>query len=155
MQLRNIQAKALNKEWHHGIVSNSSTIKRERSGAKTKNFAVWPPEQANTEDLAHNNVSVLSPFSHVQLSATPWAVARQAPLSIGLPRQEYWTGLPFPLPGDIPHPGIQPGSSAVQAGSLPTEPPFYLILGLLIWKQSFYLIQRPLLMLSKWQSKLV
>ena len=100
MQLRNIQAKALNKEWHHGIVSNSSTIKRERSGAKTKNFAVWPPEQANTEDLAHNNVSVLSPFSHVQLSATPWAVARQTPLSIGLSKQEYWSGEPS-SPGEL------------------------------------------------------
>ena len=54
---------------------------------------------------------------------TPWTAARQAPLSIGFPRQEYWSGLPFPSPGDLPDPGIEPGSPALQAGSLPLEPP--------------------------------
>ena len=52
---------------------------------------------------------------------TPWTVARQAPLSMGLPRQEYWSGLPFPSPGDLPNPGFEPGSPACQADSLPTE----------------------------------
>ena len=51
----------------------------------------------------------------------PWAIARQAPLSVGFSRQEYWSGLPFPSPGDLPDPGIQPGSLALQADSLPTE----------------------------------
>ena len=50
---------------------------------------------------------------------TPWTTARQAPLPIGIPRQEYWRGLPFPSPGDIPDPGITPMSPELQAGSLP------------------------------------
>ena len=49
----------------------------------------------------------LSRFSHVQLSATPWTVARQAPLSVGFSRQEYWSGWPFPSPGDLPNPGVE------------------------------------------------
>ena len=54
--------------------------------------------------------------------ATPWTVARQAPLSMGFSRQEYWSGLPFPSPGDLPDPGIEPRSPALQADSLPAEP---------------------------------
>ena len=60
-------------------------------------------------------------LSHVQLSVTPWTVARQAPLSMGLSRQEYCSGLPFPLSGDLPDPGIEltsPASLALQADSL-------------------------------------
>ena len=53
---------------------------------------------------------------------TPWAVACQAPLSMGFSRQEYWSGLPFPSPGDLPHPGIEPGSPALQADCLLSEP---------------------------------
>ena len=56
-------------------------------------------------------------------SATPWTVARQAPLSIGFSRQEYWRGLPVPSPEDLPDPGIEPGSHALQVDSLPSEPP--------------------------------
>ena len=52
---------------------------------------------------------------------TPWTVARQAPLSLGFSRREYWSGLPFPSPEDLPHPGIEPRSPALPAGSLPTE----------------------------------
>ena len=58
-----------------------------------------------------------------QTLVTPWTVARQAPLSVGFSRQEYWSGLPFPSPGDLPDPGIEPGSPALQADSLPSEPP--------------------------------
>ena len=47
-------------------------------------------------------------LSHVQLFMTPWIIAHQAPLSMGLPRQEYWSGLPFPTPGNLPDPGIEP-----------------------------------------------
>ena len=61
--------------------------------------------------------------SHVWLFATLWTVAHQAPLSMGFSRQEYWSGLPFPSPGDLPDPGIKPGSPALQADSLPSEPP--------------------------------
>ena len=46
--------------------------------------------------------------------ATPWTVALQAPLSMGFPRQEYWSGLPFPSPGDLPDPGIEPRSPATE-----------------------------------------
>ena len=52
-------------------------------------------------------------------SATPWTVALQAPLSMGFSRQEYWSGLPFPSPGDLPNPGIEAESPALQTGSLP------------------------------------
>ena len=53
---------------------------------------------------------MLSYFSHVRLFATPWTVARQAPLSMGFSRQEYWSGVPCPPPGDLPDPGIKPAS---------------------------------------------
>ena len=49
-------------------------------------------------------------LSRVRLFVTPWTVAYQAPLSMGFSRQEYWSGLPFPSPGDLPNPGIEPGS---------------------------------------------
>ena len=53
----------------------------------------------------------------------PWTAARQALLSMGFSRQEYQSGLPFPSPGDLPDPGIEPRSPALQADSLPSEPP--------------------------------
>ena len=49
-------------------------------------------------------------------TVTPWTVARQAPLSVGFSRQEYWRGLPFPLPGDLPEPGIKSVSPALAGG---------------------------------------
>ena len=54
---------------------------------------------------------------------TPWTVARQAPLSMGFSRQEYWSGLPFPPPGDLPDPQIEPMTPTLQASSLLSEPP--------------------------------
>ena len=68
-------------------------------------------------------VCVLSHFSRVWLVATPWTVAHQASLSRGFSRQEYWNGLLFPSPGDLPDPGIDPGSPALQEDSLLSEPP--------------------------------
>ena len=62
-------------------------------------------------------------LSRVQLFATPWTVAYQAPPSMGFSRQEYWSGLPFPSPGDLPNPGIQARCPALQADALPSEPP--------------------------------
>ena len=53
---------------------------------------------------------MLSRFSHVQLFATAWTVARQVPLSMEFSRQEFWCKLPFPPPGDLPNPGIKPAS---------------------------------------------
>ena len=63
------------------------------------------------------------PLSHVWLFETSWAVAHQAPLSMEFSRQEHWTALPFPSPEDLPDPGIKPGSPALQADFLPSEPP--------------------------------
>ena len=62
-------------------------------------------------------------LSHVQLFATPCTVAHQAPLSMGFSRQEYWSGLSFPSPGDLPDPGTEPGSPSLKANSLPSKPP--------------------------------
>ena len=62
-------------------------------------------------------------FSRVQLFATPWTVAHQASQSMGFSRQEYWSGLPFPSPGDLPDPGVEPRSPALRADTLPSEPP--------------------------------
>ena len=59
----------------------------------------------------------------VGLFVTPWTVAYQAPPSTGFSRQEYWSGLPFPSPGDLPDPGIESGSPALQADALPSKPP--------------------------------
>ena len=66
---------------------------------------------------------LLSRFSRVRLFATPWTVAYQAPPSMGFSWQEYWSGLPFPSPGDLPNPGIEPGSPAFQADTLTSELP--------------------------------
>ena len=66
---------------------------------------------------------MLREHSVVSDSATPWTVAHQAPLSMGFSRQEYWSGWPFPPPGHLSDPGIEPVSPALQADSLPTEPP--------------------------------
>ena len=62
-------------------------------------------------------------LSRVQLFATPWTVAFQASPSMGFSRQEYWSGLPFPSPGDLPNPGMEPGSPALEADALTSEPP--------------------------------
>ena len=65
----------------------------------------------------------VKPLSHVRLFATSWTVACQAPQSMDFSRQEYWSGLPFPSPGDHSDPGIEPGSLALQVDALPSEPP--------------------------------
>ena len=62
-------------------------------------------------------------LTRVRLFATPWTIAHQAPLSMGFSRQEYWSELPFPSPGDLPDPGIKPRSPALQADTLTSEPP--------------------------------
>ena len=62
-------------------------------------------------------------LSRVRLFATPWTVACQALLSMGFSRQEYWSGLPFPSPGYLPDPGIEPGCPALEADALTSEPP--------------------------------
>ena len=65
-------------------------------------FTIWAAREAHMFSYC-----MLSLFSHVQLFVTSWTVARQAPLSMGFSRQEYWSGLPFPSPGDLPDPGVE------------------------------------------------
>ena len=74
----------------------------------------------NKLDLEIGEVKSLS---RVRLSATLWTVAYQAPPSMGFSRQEYWSGLPFPSPGNLPNPGIEPRSPALEADALTSEPP--------------------------------
>ena len=84
------------------------------------------PHVSNT--IFYNVISNISvkcqSLSRARLFATPWTAALQAPLSMRFSRQGYWSGLPFPSPGDLPNPGIEPGSpNLLQADSLPSEPP--------------------------------
>ena len=62
-------------------------------------------------------------LSCVQLFATPWTAACQAPLSMGFPTQEYWSGLPFPSLGDLPNPGTEPASPVLSGGFFTNESP--------------------------------
>ena len=75
-------------------------------------------ENRGSQQLVSSTLEVLSRSSHVRLCVAVWTVARQAPLSMGFSRQEYWSGLPCPPPGDLPDPGIEPTSlvSAELAG---------------------------------------
>ena len=75
--------------------------------------------QENTYHIIHS--CVCQSLNRAQVFATPWTVAHQAPLSMGFSRQEYWSELPFPSPGDLLDSGIGPGSPALQADSLPSE----------------------------------
>ena len=68
-------------------------------------------------------VSEVKSLSCVRLFVTLWTVAYQASPSMGFSRQEYWSGLPFPSPGDLPDPGIKPRSPALEADALTSEPP--------------------------------
>ena len=62
-------------------------------------------------------------LSHIQLFATPWTEAHQPPLSMEFPRQEQWSGLPFPTPGDLPHLGVEPMSLALAGRFFTAESP--------------------------------
>ena len=76
-----------------------------------KNFGQWFLKGINY--VFWRFWSEVKSLSRVRLFATPWAAAYQAPLSMGFSRQEYWSGVPFPSPGDLPNPGIEPGSPAL------------------------------------------
>ena len=75
------------------------------------------------QQYIYTHIVKVKSLSRVRLFATPWTVAYQAFPSMGFSRQEYWSGLPFPSPGDLPDPGIGPGSPALEAGALTSEPP--------------------------------
>ena len=76
-----------------------------------------------TIDLEQSTNIKCQSLSHVQLFVTPWTVAHQVSLSMEFSRQEFWGGLPFPSPGNLPNPKIEPRSPALQADSLPSESP--------------------------------
>ena len=89
---------------------------------KTRTAAWMAASQIGLRDCSKVAVKVKL-LSRVRLFATPWTVAYQASPSMGFSRQECWSGLPFPSPGDLPNPGIEPRSPALQADALPSEPP--------------------------------
>ena len=74
------------------------------------------------EKPGEETISEVKSLCRVQLFGTPWIVAHQAPPSMEFSRQEYWSGLPFPSPGDLPDPGIEPRSRTLRADALPSEP---------------------------------
>ena len=82
----------------------------------------------SSSDLSYPNCLLgmserVKSLSRVPLFSTPSTLAYQAPPSMESSSQEYWSGLPFPSPGDVPDPGIEPGSPTLQADALPSEPP--------------------------------
>ena len=105
-------------EWNSGPSSNKQKSLIELEVLELE--AIW--RDGSTHDgVGYDHVmSVLSP---VRLFSTLWIVAHQAPPSMGFSRQEYWSGLPFPFPGDLPNTGIEPRSPALQADALTSEPP--------------------------------
>ena len=97
------------------------------------NWIHCPPMRTSTESISvvkmlifhidyFKNCKVKS-FIRFRLFATPWTLAHQAPPSMGFSRQEYWSGLPFPSPGDLPNPGIKPRSPTLRSDVLTSEPP--------------------------------
>ena len=105
----------------------------------TRILCSWDSSGKNTclewVAISFSNACMLSCFSHVQLFVMLWIVAHQAPLSIGFSRQEYWNGLPYPSPGDLPDPGIEPMSLALAGGFFITSTTWdYILLWVLLRK---------------------
>ena len=99
-------------QWHHDSSCSSSHAPMSVLNGSPSLFILW-------------DVLCLV-LSQVRLFPTPWTVAHQAPLSLRFSRQEYWSGLPYPSPGDLPNPGIKPTSPTIPAlagGSIPLAPP--------------------------------
>ena len=107
---------------HRGGKQNPSSLYIKRTLSLEKKTAGWGGcgcSRWSCQGCMH--AWMLGRFSHVQLFATPWTVPHQAPLSMQFSRQEYWSRLPFPSPGDFPDPGVSPmspASPALQADSL-------------------------------------
>ena len=86
------------------------------------NFTVQEINNLSCAFFFYTTIKKVKSLSHVQLFATTWTITYQVPPFMGFFRQEYWSGLPFPSPGDLPNPDIEPGSPAFQAVVLPSEP---------------------------------
>ena len=113
-----------------------STFRREISMFSQELFKGNPQPKLFGLEIQPLFVCVLvvqSDTKSVWLFVTAWTVAHHAPWSMGFPRQEYWSGLPFPSPGNLPNPGIKAMSPALVAGFFTTEPPGKSIIGL--WPQ--------------------
>ena len=96
--------------------------KRNRQIRNTKISLCWNLFILFSKERKKVQVLVALVFGLIQHFETPWTAARQDPLSMEFSRQEFWSGLPCPSPGDLPDPGIEPGSPTLQADSVPTEP---------------------------------
>ena len=119
-------------EW---LVSWGRDLQQRATQLCDKPWCVWSPEGGLLPPLdagfTERKAASISPFKVKSVlvapvmsdSATPKTVARQAPLSMGFPRQEYWSGVPFPSPGDLSDPGTEPASPTLQADSLLSELP--------------------------------
>ena len=94
-----------------GLVEAQTGIKIARRNINNLSYVDGTILMVESEEELKSLLKVkVKSLSHVRLFATPWTVACQAPPSMGFSRQEYWSGLPFPSPGDLPDPGIEPGS---------------------------------------------
>ena len=82
---------------------------------------MWFTGEGKGKPLQYSCLEEMKWLSGVRLFLNQWTVAYKAPLSLGFSKQEYCSGLPFPSPGDLPNPGIKPGSPILQADSLPSE----------------------------------
>ena len=107
--LKRILETVVQSSWHCSMLSKDRTNKQNLKPREVDSFFLcW-------------KVKVKS-LSRVGFFVTPWSITYQSPLSMGFSRQESWSGLPFPSPGDLPKPGIEPGSPTLQADALPSEP---------------------------------
>ena len=117
-----LQARIL--EWVVFPFSRGSSQPRNQTGLSYiagRVFTTWAIREAY---LKYKKMKVkVKSLSRVWLFATPWTVAHQASPSLGFSRQDYWSGLPFPSPGELPDPAIEPRSPALQADALTSEPP--------------------------------
>ena len=100
-----------------------STLEKIRTENKQTNKQKQSKSGINKNQMVKLQERKGKSLSRVRLFATLWTLAYQASQSMGFSRQEYWSGLLFASPGDFPNPGIEPGSPALQADTLPTEPP--------------------------------
>ena len=134
------------KSWSLAYFSNLSQFSNLPKNISTDwKKRLGPHREGPCSTMAGCKEKKVKSFSHVRLFTTPWTVARQAPLSMGFSRQEYWSGLPFPSPGDLPIPGIKPGSPALQADALSSEPPekpWYLNIPLVLPQRVLWLCTR-------------
>ena len=120
----------LHRLWGHLAISGDMFSCHSSGKCKTREAGDYPTVRLSThilqctEQPPNKECEVKwKLLSHVRLFATPWTVACQAPLPMEFSRPEYWSGLPFPSPGDLPNLRVEPRSPALQVDSLSSEPP--------------------------------